>query len=228
LKPSKPSTVSSSRFILDRKGFTLLELIISITLIGIIVMILTGAMRLSYRSVASADRKIESLERIRSSFTIVDSQIQSYIPLKYIDEASNTRYYFTGQREYIQFSTNYSIWGGQKGYVIATYKVSVDNAGKEFLSAYENVIGTSLNRETRLFTGFDRIYFEYFYKEPAEEEGQWTDRLPDDILEQVVPEKVRISLVDGYKTLSLIIPVRVTESDSMPSSSQPASRADRI
>jgi prepilin-type N-terminal cleavage/methylation domain-containing protein len=201
-----------SSFIQSRKGFTLLELTISITLIGMIVMILVGAMRLSSRSVESGERRIGSLERVRSSFNIIDSQIQSYIPLKY-EEDGNTKNYFKGEREFIQFSTNYSIWGGQRGYVVATYRVASDNSGKQFLSVSENVIGTAQNREASLFTAYDRIYFEYFYKEVTEEKSQWYDRVPDDPLETIVPEKVRLSLIDGYKTLSLIIPLRATSNE---------------
>ena len=196
-------------FIHNRKGFSLLELTISITLIGMIVMILFGAMRLSSRSVESGERRIGSLERVRSSFNIIDSQIQSYIPLKY-EEDGNTKNYFKGEREFIQFATNYSIWGGQRGYVVATYRVESDNSGKQFISVSENVIGTTQNRATSLFTAYDRIYFEFFYKEFTEEQGQWYDRVPDDPLEPIVPEKVRLSLIDGYKTLSLIIPLRAT------------------
>ena len=199
-------------FIHNRKGFTLLELTISITLIGMIVMILVGAMRLSSRSVESGERRIGSLERVRSSFNIIDSQIQSYIPLKY-EEDGNTKNYFKGEREFIQFSTNYSIWGGQRGYVVATYRVESDNSGKQFISVSENVIGTAQNRTTSLFTGYDRIYFEYFYKEVTEEQGQWYDRVPDDPLVNIVPEKVRLFLIDGYKTLSLIIPLRAASNE---------------
>jgi hypothetical protein len=177
-----------------------------------IVMILVGAMRLSSRSVESGERRIGSLERVRASFNIIDSQIQSYIPLKY-EEDGNTKNYFKGEREFIQFSTNYSIWGGQRGYVVATYRVESDNSGKQFISVSENVIGTAQNRATSLFTAYDRIYFEYFYKEATEEQGQWYDRVPDDPLVTIVPEKVRLSLIEGYNTLSLIIPLRATSNE---------------
>jgi len=212
LRAEQSCLIHYSSFIHNRKGFTLLELTISITLIGMIVMILVGAMRLSSRSVESGERRIGSLERVRASFNIIDSQIQSYIPLKY-EEDGNTKNYFKGEREFIQFSTNYSIWGGQRGYVVATYRVESDNSGKQFISVSENVIGTAQNRTTSLFTGYDRIYFEYFYKEVTEEQGQWYDRVPDDPLVNIVPEKVRLFLIDGYKTLSLIIPLRAASNE---------------
>src|SRR4030042_6104917 len=189
----------------SQKGFTILELTISISLIGLIVLIMVGAMRLGSRSIDSGEKKIESLERTRSSLNILDSQIQSQIPLTYDDEGIK-KYYFVGDRELLQFATNYSIWGGQKGYVVVTYKVYSDNSGKQVLYASENVIGLDNNREVRLSGTFDKIYFEYFYKDPTEEEGKWIEQWADDVN---IPEKVRIHLVEGTRDLSLIIPMRV-------------------
>ena len=189
----------------SRAGFTILELTISIALIGLIVLIMVGAMRLGIRSIDSGEKKIESLERTRSSLNILDSQIQSQIPLTYDDEGIK-KYYFVGDRELLQFATNYSIWGGQKGYVVVTYKIYSDNSGKQILYASENVIGLDNNREVRLSGTFDKIYFEYFYKDPTEEEGKWIEQWADDVN---IPEKVRVHLVEGTRDLSLIIPMRV-------------------
>src|SRR4030042_3127635 len=127
-------------------------------------------MRLGSRSVASGEERIESLERIRTSLNIIDSQIQSEIPLTYIDEDSNKKYYFKGEKEFMQFTTNYSIWGGEKGYVTATYKVEAGENGKQILYATEKIIGLEGERSTKLFDTFENIFFEYFYKDPAEEE----------------------------------------------------------
>ena len=98
-------------------GFTLLELTISIMLIGIIVLIIVGAMRLGMRSVEAGERRIDTFERSQSSLNIIDSQIQSFVPLTYVSEDGTNKYYFSGERESMQFSTNYSIWGGERGYV---------------------------------------------------------------------------------------------------------------
>lgn len=200
-------------FILNsrRAGFTILELTISISLIAIIVLILIGAMRLGTRSIDSGEKRIESLERTRSSLSILDSQIQSQIPLTYDDEGTK-KHFFIGQREFMQFTTNYSIWGGQKGYVIAAYRIDSDKSGKQALYASENVIGLNDNREVKLSNTFDTIYFEYFYKDPTEEEGRWIEQWTDDAN---IPKKVRIHLIEGTKDLSMIIPMRVSGSPSL-------------
>jgi len=57
-------------------GFTLLELIISITLLAIIVLIVAGAASLGYRSFSTGEKKLNAIERLRASLIIIDAQIQ--------------------------------------------------------------------------------------------------------------------------------------------------------
>ena len=122
-------------------GFTLLELIISITLVAIIVLIVAGAASLGYRSFSSGEKKLNEIERLRASLIIIDAQIQSGVPLT-LEDGGVKQYYFVGEKDSLKFSTNHSIWGGQKGYVIVSYKVETDDQGKKRLIASEYKVGT--------------------------------------------------------------------------------------
>jgi prepilin-type N-terminal cleavage/methylation domain-containing protein len=188
----------------SESGFTLLELIVAFAILGFIVLIIAGAMRLGIHSVDSGEKRINSLERLRTSLNIVDSQVQSETPLTK-DDNGEKKLYFQGGRDSMQFATNYSIWGGQTGYVVVSYKVEPDGEGKQALAASENVIGVDVQRDTNLFTGMDSIYFEYFYKGPTDEKGSWVDTWTDDTS---VPGKVKLHLVQGQEDFSLIIPMR--------------------
>ncbi|MEW6569620.1 MAG: type II secretion system protein [Nitrospirota bacterium] len=185
-------------------GFTLLELTISITMIGFIVLIISGALRLSSRSVISSEKKVESLERIRSSIHVIDSQIQSQIPLSYVEEGEK-KYYFRGGPDFMELATNYSVWGGKKGYSFVSYKIEAGEDGRQVLYVSETTVGLEGRRDAKLFDTFDRIYFEYFYEDPVEEVGQWTEQWSLN----GIPEKVKLHLIEGTKDLALIIPVRV-------------------
>lgn len=185
-------------------GFTLLELMISISLLVIIILIIGGAMRLGSRSVNAGEKKIETLERVRASLNLIDSQIQSMTPLTYIEDAAR-KFYFKGERDALQFSSNYSVWLGQRGYVIAAYRVETDNYGKQTLYVSENIVGIEAKKETKLLEAADAIYFDYFIKEPAEEKGKWIEKWTDD---NNIPEKIRLHLINGTKELALLIPVR--------------------
>jgi hypothetical protein len=124
------------------------------------------------------------------------------------------KYYFRGDRASLEFSTNYSIWGGQKGYVITTYSVRSLDSGKQAIYASETVAGRRNKVETMLTNPFETIYFEYFSKDPTEEAGTWTDQWTDNVSitgtdKPPVPQKIKIHFVEGAEDLALVLPVRV-------------------
>jgi general secretion pathway protein J len=186
-------------------GFTLLELIISITLVAIIVLIISVAANLGYRSFNSGEKKMNAVERLRSSLTIIDAQIQSGVPLT-LEDGGVKQYNFMGEQDSLKFSTNYSIWGGQRGYVIVNYRVDTDDRGKRTLFASEYKVGMENQKETKLLEGFDEITFDYYKQDATEEEGEWITQWVD---EEMMPTRIRINLVRGSNSLSYIMPVRV-------------------
>jgi general secretion pathway protein J len=186
-------------------GFTLLELIISITLVAIIMLIISVAANLGYRSFNSGEKKMNAVERLRSSLTIIDAQIQSGVPLT-LEEGGVKQYYFAGEQDSLKFSTNYSIWGGQRGYVIVNYRVDTDDRGKRTLFASEYKVGMENQKETKLLEGFDEITFDYYKQDETEEEGEWITQWVD---EEMMPIRIKINLVRGSNSLSYIMPVRV-------------------
>jgi general secretion pathway protein J len=189
---------------LKNYGFTLLELLISIVILAILILIVMGGLRLSYRSVEAGEKKMEALERVRASLSLLDAQVQSQIPLTY-DEDGERKYYFKGERAFLEMASNYSLWQGEKGYVIVAYTVTADPQGKRVLTASEYTPGRSDKKEMRLLDPMDDVYFEYFYRDPMEEEGIWVESWTE---ENLIPEKIRIHFVNGRKDLSLIIPLR--------------------
>jgi general secretion pathway protein J len=202
---STGSIIPVSKCLTSGEGFTLLEMVISLAILGIIVLIITGAMRLGFRSVEAGEKRIESMDRIRASLNVIDAQIQSEVPITYTDVDGSRRYYFEGDKTSMVFSTNYSLWGGETGYVLAHYKVDSDISGLQSLSISENIIGIESTRQTKLFDSFNEIYFEYYYKAPTDEEGSWVEEWTEDT---DIPEKVRVHLIKGTKDISLIIPMR--------------------
>ena len=191
----------------SQSGFTLLELLVSITLIALIVVIVGTAMRLGYRSLDKGEKKAEIQERFKVSLNLMDAQLQSGIPLKTTGETGEAinQYLFEGKKDSIRFASNYSLMGGQKGYVIVAYRVEIDANDKRTLFAQENTIGMDNQKEVKLIEGFDDIHFEYFFKEATEEQGNWVEEWTDTT---TLPGKVRIHLVRGDQQISLLVPIR--------------------
>ena len=203
-----PHECRKSPMLNSRSGFTLLELMVSFVIIAMMVGILTGALRLGINAVNSGEKRIESLERLGASVRIVTSQIQSLNPLTFVEDGVK-RYFFEGDSGSMRFSSNYSIWGGEKGYVLVRYKVEEDDSGKQVLSVSENIIGIGRIRETTLIGPLDSAGFEFFYKDSLEENGEWLDSWGDNLK---IPDKVRLKLVRGNDDFSIIIPIRASGS----------------
>ena len=164
-------------------------------------------MRLGYRSLDKGEKKAEMQERFKVSLNLMDAQIQSGIPLKTTGETAEgiNQYLFEGKKDSVRFASNYSLMGGQKGYVIVAYRVETGTNDKRTLFAQENTVGMENQKEVKLLEGFDDIHFEYFFKEATEEQGQWVEEWTDTT---TLPEKVRIHLAWGDQQISLVVPMR--------------------
>jgi prepilin-type N-terminal cleavage/methylation domain-containing protein len=188
----------------DEQGFTLLELLASLALIGIIVAVMAGSLRYSLEAVERGENKIRTIERMRNAVNIVDSQIQSHIPLE-IEEEGEQRFYFQGRRDYMQFMTNYSIWGGKRGHVAVSYSVQDKADGGQSLTASEHMISTSVKKKITLFDHLNAIHFEYLSRDLTDGSTNWIEVWDDDF---TLPEKVRLTVNNREKVLSVIIPIR--------------------
>ena len=198
---------------IGERGFTLLELLISIFLILLVTLISMGAMRLGYRSVEYGDTRINAQERFRTSLNIIESQIQSGIPIGWKEKEEDIeKVYFKGNQDTLQFSSNVSIWDGRRGYLTVEYRVRQGPDGKKSLMASENTVGMANRRETLLLNAMDDIHFE-FLTTSATEAGSWMSQWTDTMS---IPEKIKIHLVCRGRDLSALIPIRVRQGEARP------------
>jgi general secretion pathway protein J len=188
-----------------QSGFTLLELLISLAMIGLIVLIVTGAMRLSFRSVASGEKRIDQLERMRTTAGLIDAQIQSIFSFTTAPDGT-LKSSVTGESQSLSIATNYSLWKGQAGYVQVDYKVTDGTDGKKALHLSERTVGIEDAHEAELLGGFEELRFSYYAKEVAESEGSWKDSWND---EAAFPDKIRLVMKRGDRDMSITIPLRL-------------------
>lgn len=153
-------------------GFTLLELIISITLMALIVTISLGGFRLANSSVSKAEIKSEELERLRNAIFIIDRQIQS---LNYIlkTEGQERINYITGDVSSFTFVSNISLWDRDTGYVLVTYEIERDTDNLLNLKTKERLIGHPDEYSTYLLKGCYMINFQYLYTDNVNTEMTW-------------------------------------------------------
>lgn len=193
---------------MNNRGFTLLELLISITMLALITGIMGWTLSMAHRTLDKGEKKIHYLERKRASFSLVESQILSLFPYQYDDEGEK-KLFFYGGKDKLMFTSNYSLWRGTRGNAFVTYEIQTNEKEKQFLKITEQVIGLEAKNETILFDDCTSINFEYFLKN-AFEEGKWVEEWPAD--EKGLPDKIKINIARNTKknTLMVKLPVKLT------------------
>jgi len=180
-------------FKLNQRGFTLVELLISIAMLAVIISIMIGALSMAYKTVEKGERKVDNLERRKIVFSLIESQIQSAFE-SYYDDQGEKKVRFSGEKDRMVFASNYSLWSGASGNSLVTYQIKTNDQGKSTLYAEERILGTDSGRETLLTKDYESITFDYFIKNSLEE-GKWIDHWPEE--EKNIPQKIRVNFTDG-------------------------------
>jgi hypothetical protein len=170
----------------------------------LVIVILGSALRLGFRSIGAGERRIDTLERYRSSYRIVMTQLQSSAPLTYDDEDGAKKFYLKGDATHLQFATNQSIWGGEAGCVIVSYRLETGNEGKSILYASERSINREEAQEIKLFDDLKSLSFSYFGRDATEEEGKWSEEWSDNTK---YPEQIKVNLSRDSGEGKLLIPL---------------------
>ena len=136
-----------------QSGFTLIEVLIAISLTALIAGVMGSAIRLGIRSLTVADKRTELFERFKNSLNMIDAQVEAEIPMLYLGDVNAKRFSFSGDRSQTSFASNYSIWRGAKGYVIVEYRIEGDSKGKQVLHALERVPGITPPGKSSCSTG---------------------------------------------------------------------------
>lgn len=186
-------------------GFTLLELIISLTILAVLVVIVFGALRVGIRAWEKGEGDVEAHQRNRVVFDLMKRQICSLSTMKKIEGDEGASFLLNGDSTSLEFLSHVHVLPGDKGLVHVKYRV-FENEGESSvrLSFFEEEILFTENRgENRgaqteevfhvLIPAARDIHFEYLCVAAKEEPPQWLDQW-DGTTEMALPLAVRVSM----------------------------------
>jgi len=184
--PNKSGQISNSR----RDGFTLIEVIISITILSLITVIIGSAFRLGIQAWEKGEKETGDAQQLRVLSSLLSQQLKSLYPYRIkIEDMDEDVVAFKGEPDSITFVTTLtdSSYGGLK-WVQYIFREGVLLYKEGLLpdKKFEEHIKDK-NKEEIVDTNIDNFQFSYL----APDDDEWADSWDD---EEDVPGSVRINL----------------------------------
>jgi general secretion pathway protein J len=189
------------------KGFTLLELIIALTIVAVIVVIIFGALRIGIRAWEKGEKDVDSRQRQRIVLDLIKRQLAS-ISVSEVWGRDQQMVSLKGDHKSVEFVSHIPMTPGNRfGMVYVKYAVrQAKGEGKENLTFYEKNIALPGKKSgadnpdegdfSELIPGMKSIVFEYLKDRPGEAASLW-QKSWDPAVDKGVPRAVRVTLEEN-------------------------------
>jgi general secretion pathway protein J len=207
------------------KGSTLIELLISITIVGVILVIIMGAFRIGIRAWEKGEQDVESFQRQQIVLSILKRQLSS-ICLRPVSIEGGESFLFNGDEAMVDFISTVSIVpGNDMGSVRVTYRVGrndendlyhLEIAERNFLTGGLDETIDMLNDDMihELITDVFEIRFEFLKKTAQDEESEWQPVWDQDA-EAGLPAAVKCILQMDEKKPPVAVVARVLSQEEI-------------
>ena len=189
---------------MNRRGFTLLEVVLAMTALALVTAICYGAFHLGIRAVERGEVAVVTAQRLRVASDVLIRQIKSTVAYPARNKDEDVYPYFTGSATSMAFVTANGLEGGG-GLTRVVYQV-VDDPPRLVMSESSFFTPDGLGREhvdrsgdhsAVLLDGFRTLKFEYMMNDGVDTEWhpQWSGRD-----EETLPAAIRVT-VEGLAGL---------------------------
>jgi general secretion pathway protein J len=167
-------------------GFTLLELVVTLTILGLVLVMVLGLLRLGSSSWERGEAKADHYQKQRIVFNLLSQQVKSSFPYKIKAQKAEGDYIaFLGARDSLRFVSTFSVTAKRpEGLVFVIYRVEEGKDSEKLLKVFEKrVLNKDFMEETpedekflTLLEDLSEFGFEYFQEgEEKEAVGEWVE-----------------------------------------------------
>lgn len=197
------------------RGFTLMELLISISLAIIILSVLGAAMRLGYKSQAKGTERSELTQKIRILEDRVAWLIRGAYPY-YFNKTDEKKIFFEGKSGRIGFVTSSIDTHGTGPEDLAGLKwvsIFADSNGlkiREKIFFLEDAFDDDKGKVYLLDPEIKKIEFEFFAIEEDEKQGEWVSEW-DPEEKTTIPLAVRVTMTLERNGQKIVVPEMIVK-----------------
>ncbi len=195
------------------RGITLLELLIALTLLGLISVMLYGGLHLGTRSSEIGASRADATERIRLIQRFIRREVSQAYPLLWKNKGKQ-RVAFRGEPERLYYAAILPSHRGIGGLYLVSIEAVRGPRGPGLVFSYRLAtpeiqgfeVGAEPDERVVLLEDVEEVEFSYYGKQEKEEEARWQARWKDP---KRLPRLVRLRLKTGDASLwpELVIPI---------------------
>jgi general secretion pathway protein J len=162
----------------DSRGFTLLEVMVTMTIFAVMLLIISGAFRMGLTAWDRGEQTREEYQRQRTATQLITRQVKSMVPYKIKTQKAEGDYLaFEGKTNSLKFVSTLSLRALRpNGFVFAIYEYKEGGAeGGRFVAYEKRVVNKDFFEEgpkeeegVTVLEGLSDVQFEYFREEDTE------------------------------------------------------------
>lgn len=203
-----------SRSITASSGFTLIEVVLALSIFALMGAILYGAFSLGHTAVEKSDANSTRSQKQRAIADLLGGYIRSTFP--YRESAQEQSIFFEGESDSLTFISAYSQGMGGRGMAKISIAKDEDSDGRAALKIEEstpvrvNSDAGSSGQSYSVVVQENVREFRLAYLDPQAEDEKWEERW-DGREKRILPRAVRLSyLNDSGKEVRWIFPVMMS------------------
>ena len=199
-------------------GFTLIELVVAMTILGVMMLLLYSGLTFGLRSWDAGDAVGRASADRRIGEAFLRRELGELFPMRFKD-AAKLRVAFEGKRDTLRFVSSRPAGVSQGGLSLVAVDVAGDaRSGQRHLvmrrampdDAAENFDPVENAETTILLTGVDSVTFSYFGAENDFTDPKWLDEWTFDTR---IPQMIRVQVkrLDGTEMPEMVVRIMLGE-----------------
>jgi prepilin-type N-terminal cleavage/methylation domain-containing protein len=194
-------------------GFTLVELLVSITLFAILSVLLAGALRTGSRAATVGEQRIDRTTQIAVAETAIRGQLAGVLP---VAVANSTVLLFDGRSDGVDFVGLPPAYLAPGGFHRLSLEIAPSPAGQQLVLRWQPMTKVPEEGEMRpaiVLDHLEHVAFAYYGARDYNEAPQWRDEWQGAIR---LPSLIRLHFLflDRHDVPDLVVALRLAQADA--------------